>query len=128
MPEHAHVLLLPHEGVQIGRILQAIKQPVSRKSVSWLRQNDPASLETMLDQQPSGKRSYRFWQRGGGYDRNLWSPEEIHEKIRYIHANPVRSGLVNRPSQWPWSSWRSWHEDDVDKIALDEESLPPLRR
>src|SRR5262249_50842010 len=24
---------------------------------------------------------------------------------RYIHLNPVRAGLVDRPDQWPWSSY-----------------------
>ena len=63
-----------------------------------------ALLREMADIAPDGQASYRFWQRGGGYDRNLWSPEEIHEKIHYIHANPVRRGLVVRPEDWPWSS------------------------
>ena len=35
---------------------------------------------------------------------------DVHEKIAYIHAHPVRRGLVNQPRDWPWSSWRAWHE------------------
>jgi len=27
------------------------------------------------------------------------------ELSRYIHLNPVRAGLVDRPEQWPWSSY-----------------------
>ena len=34
---------------------------------------------------------------------------------RYIHKNPVRAGLVNMPSEYPWSSYphyigRKWYE------------------
>ena len=58
----------------------------------------------MTDLQPNGKRCIRFWQRGGGYDRNLWEPRYIWEMIDYIHANPVRRGLCAVPEQWPWSS------------------------
>ena len=42
------------------------------------------------------------------------------ELIRYIHLNPVRSGLVVDPIQWPWSSHRDylsssgWHGIDRD--------------
>ena len=29
---------------------------------------------------------------------------EYNEKVRYIHLNPVKAGLVNRAEDWPWSS------------------------
>ena len=28
---------------------------------------------------------------------------------RYIHLNPVRAKLVDRPQDWPWSSYRGYH-------------------
>jgi hypothetical protein len=45
-----------------------------------------------------------FWQRGGGFDRNLWNSKAVHDSIRYIEANPVRSKLADIPQKWPWSS------------------------
>ncbi len=27
---------------------------------------------------------------------------------RYIHRNPVEAGLVGRPADWPWSSYRAY--------------------
>ena len=52
----------------------------------------------MRDEQPNGKVAYRFWQRGGGYDRNFNEPESIYAEIEYLHNNPVRRGwlLVRR--------------------------------
>ena len=32
----------------------------------------------------------RFWQAGGGFDRNALEPRIILAMIEYIHANPVR--------------------------------------
>jgi hypothetical protein len=32
---------------------------------------------------------YRIWQKGGGFDRNLWNGKAIHNSIGYIEANPV---------------------------------------
>ena len=29
---------------------------------------------------------------------------EYHEKVEYIHVNPVKAGLVSRPEDWLWSS------------------------
>jgi REP element-mobilizing transposase RayT len=32
---------------------------------------------------------------------------------RYIHMNPVRSGLVERPEQWPWSSHSEYDQQSL---------------
>jgi hypothetical protein len=47
---------------------------------------------------------HRFWQPGGGYDRNITSIAALRAMIDYIHANPVRRGLVAKPEDWEWSS------------------------
>lgn len=31
------------------------------------------------------------------YDFNLWSENKRIERLRYIHRNPVKRGLVERP-------------------------------
>jgi putative transposase len=38
------------------------------------------------------------------------------EVSRYIHLNPVRAGLVERPEQWPWSSYAGYQQE---RRALD---------
>lgn len=126
MPEHAHLLLLPHEDISISKILGSIKIPIVRRAVSWVRKNSPEFLPRMADMQPNGEVHYRFWQRGGGYDRNIWNVKEIHEKIHYIHNNPVRRGLVSQPEDWPWSSYRAWEEEIDEPIRIDRKTLPPL--
>ena len=40
------------------------------------------------------------------YDFNVYSEPKIAEKILYMHQNPVVRGLVERPGQWKWSSFR----------------------
>ena len=67
-------------------------------AILWLKRHAPEFLNTVEDVQPNGKRYHRFWQREGGYDRTLRSARDIHEKIRYVHENPVRRGLVERPA------------------------------
>jgi putative transposase len=59
----------------------------------------------------------RFWQRRY-YDFNVWSEKKFVEKVRYIHRNPVRRGLVEQPDQWRWSSFRqyAYGEDGVVEI------------
>ena len=125
MPEHVHLLIQPNEGVTVSAILHNLKPAVTHEALRWVREHRPAFLEQMKDRQPNGKCFYRFWQRGGGYDRNIWTIQELYEKIDYIHANPVRRGLVEHPGDWPWSGWRAWHEDSDSPLRIDRESLPP---
>jgi len=104
MPEHVHLLVAPGEGQTVSSLLMALKRPVStRLLAAWDAAGDGRlSMAMMKD----GSR--RFWQAGGGYDRNVVDGPELMEKIRYIHENPVRRGLVTRAEEWDWSSARAW--------------------
>jgi putative transposase len=135
MPEHAHLLVWPREATTVSEILRLVKLPVAKRTLLWAQGHHAfasksmapaAMLREMADTAPDGRTSYRFWQRGGGYDRNLWSPEEIHEKIHYIHANPVRRGLVERLEDWPWSSYRAWADGDESPVPIDKQSVPAI--
>jgi putative transposase len=107
MPEHVHIVIWPTEQQYEMRLIRtALKTPVQRKALAYLRHYAPGFLERLKDRQPNGKIHYRFWQRGGGYDRNIVEPETVRTMIDYIHNNPVRRGLVSQPTDWPWSSAR----------------------
>lgn len=126
MPEHVHLVLLPRGTTSIATILSAIKQSSSKRALYWLQQNAPDFLPQLCDRQPNGSKSHRFWQRGGGYDRNLRSVRDIHEKIRYVHQNPVRRGLVSAPADWHWSSAHAWECGSDLPLKIDRDRLPSL--
>lgn len=126
MPEHVHIVLLPCPGVKISGILTTLKQSVAKKALLWLRLNRPDFLPKLEDIQPNGRRHFRFWQRGGGYDRNLRTIADIFEKIAYVHNNPVRRGLVAKAIDWSWSSCRAWEMGLDEPIGIDRHSLPTL--
>lgn len=39
-------------------------------------------------------------------DQIVQDDDYVRSLTRYIALNPVRAGLVDRPEQWPWSSYR----------------------
>ncbi len=47
---------------------------------------------------------YAIWQKGAGYDFNVYTERKLMAKICYIHANPVRAGLSATAEGYPWSS------------------------
>ena len=126
MPEHVHLVLQVLPGVVMEDVLWQLKQPMTRRVLEWLREDSPAALQRLADVQPSGRRTYRFRQRGGGYDRNPRTAEDVHEKITYVHENPVRRGLVTRAEDWRWSSAAPWILGVPEAVPVDWEYLPLL--
>jgi putative transposase len=63
MPEHVHLIIHPQEpNYEIKLIRTALKVPVQRRALSYLRDTMPDSLEKLCDKQPNGEVHYRFWQ------------------------------------------------------------------
>jgi putative transposase len=125
MPEHVHLLLLPTcPDRGISAILTSLKQPVARRAVRFVHEHAPEFLDRMTDRQPNGDVAYRFWQRGGGYDRNLREPRVLWATIDYLHQNPVRRGLCQKPEDWNWSSARDFAALGPRPLPIDRESLP----
>ena len=123
MPTHAHVLVWPTtDPYLISRVLTSIKQSVSRRALIYLRKHNPIGLQWVATGQKHVP--YRFWQDGGGDDRNIRSPETLKAMVEYIHNNPVRAGLVDGPEDWFWSSAREWNEEGVGPLAIDRDSFP----
>ena len=123
MPEHVHLLICPcGETYSIAAILRAIKQPVARQATIYLRERNPEGLAWMATGQAG--MPYRFWQAGGGYDRNMTSVETIVNAAKYIHENPVRRGLVTHASEWVYSSARDWETGTSVLLPIDFDTFP----
>ena len=105
MPDHVHLIIRPREqDYSIGGILKSIKQASSQAAIAHFKTHSPRVLEKMVRTDTRGAMSYRFWQAGGGFDRNLFTPRAIRSAIDYIHANPARARLVGDIQDWKWSS------------------------
>jgi putative transposase len=114
MPNHIHLLLCPgSDKDSISRILSGIKLSFSMRF-------------SQLSKERTGKANGIFWQRGGGYDRYIQSKKAIRSSIEYIHANPVRKGLVATPEDWAWSSAKYYAGKSDYQLKMDNELLEVL--
>ncbi len=128
MPEHVHVLVYPGDTPErMSAFLQALKEPVARKAIRYLKSHAPDWLARVTVREGSRLR-HRFWQPGGGYDRNITSIEALRAVIDYIHANPVRRGLVARAEDWEWSSARWYAGLRPVRLEMDPGVLAELAR
>ena len=113
MPEHDHMLMRPAVGHTVEPALRSLKMAVSKRVIPRWVEHRAAILEQIDD----GGGRPRFWQKGGGFDRNVRDGDEFCRTVRYIHRNPIERGLVERPELWSWSSVRWWmgtHEGEVE--------------
>jgi putative transposase len=110
MPEHVHLLVFPgQQASTIDALLRAIKRPVSSRVKRHLESSNSPLLKSLTIRQRPGVETFRYWQEGPGYDRNLEQPKSVLAAIDYFHLNPVRRKLVERATDWHWSSAR-WYE------------------
>jgi putative transposase len=120
MPEHVHLIVYPNKKeYDISSFLKSIKQSVSRKAAKWLKENDMEWYKKLTINRKDGKEIFRFWQAGGGYDRNIKNHDTLIKMIEYIHNNPVRKGLVEDPAGWKWSSIDYYNKGFCSIINID---------
>ncbi len=61
-----------------------------------------------------------FWQKRY-YDCNIRDYPQFVEKLRYIHRNPVKAGLCERPEDWEWSSFRHYATGCAGRVEIESE-------
>lgn len=123
MPEHIHLLVLPLPSASpVSQYLFAIKRPFSHRIKQMLTASKNPLLNDLTIRQRPGVTTFRFWQEGSGYDRNLHTASAIDAAIDYIHLNPVRRGLCARAIDWRWSSARYY----LDPQYTRDPALPPI--
>ncbi|MDA0835668.1 MAG: transposase [Planctomycetota bacterium] len=135
MPEHVHLLVAPLETEpDIARLLSDIKRPSSLSVKRRLIASGSRLLEQLSVHQRPGVTTFRFWQEGPGYDRNLTEIDTIMLAINYIHENPVRRRLCRQAIDWKWSSARRLITDAAEnapprlcRFDPDSQMISPLR-
>jgi len=85
MPDHIHLIVTPAENSSIARVMQLVKGGSSHA----LRE--------------AGLKLNAVWQQRY-QERRIRDFEELANFARYIRENPVRKGLANIASEYPYSS------------------------
>ncbi len=106
MPTHLHCVLNPRDGDAV-RFTRDFKAALTLAYDRLAEAQGWTAARAWLCATADGHR--QLWQ-DGKYDFFLWSERLIWQKIDYIHHNPVRAKLVNRASEYPYSSFRAWYD------------------
>ena len=116
MPEHVHLLFGEPQRGDPSAVMKALKQGFARRLLlRWRRAMD--SKQMSLWQAPVERG--RIWQ-PRFYDFVVYSERKRVQKLRYMHRNPVKRGLVDSPDQWTWSSFRHYAYDEPGPVLVNE--------
>ena len=65
-------------------------------------------------------RDFQLWQEGN-HPIQLPNPQIAHQKLDYVHNNPVEAGIVEKPEDYLYSSARNYYgmKGLIDIILLD---------
>ena len=116
MPEHVHLLLSEPARGNPSKVLQVLKQKVSR--ALHRKTKKTVSEQLLLEFAQSDTKDEPFWQRRF-YDFNVWNPKKVKEKLEYIDSNPVKRMLVEHPKDWRWSSWSHYAKGEAEMLKID---------
>ena len=114
MPEHIHRLISEPQVKTPSTVMQALKLGFARRLLAQgRRQRNPAQA-VLFDCAPQ-----HIWQKRF-YDFNVWTEHKRIEKLRYMHRNPVKRGLVASPELWRWSSFRAYFLGEAGPVRVNE--------
>ena len=120
MPEHVHLLLSEPEGGPLKPVFglsgdaNELRNPQQHTLADALK-----SLKQGVSRRLIGDAEH-FWQKRY-YDFNIRNYAQFVEKLRYIHRNPVRAGLCERPEDWEWSSFRHYATGCEGRVEIESE-------
>jgi putative transposase len=97
MPNHVHLLLSEPKRHVLATTINVLKAETSKRLKGDRKQ---------------------FWQ-VRYYDFNVLTTGKQVEKLRYIHRNPVVRGLVEKPEDWPWSSFRHHLTGEIGRVEIE---------
>lgn len=114
MPEHFHLLVSEPQIGTPPTVVQALKLGFARR------------LLDHAEQYGLKANCQHIWQKRF-YDFNVWTECKQIEKLRYIHRNPVKRGLVERPEDWRWSSFRAYAYGEAGPVRVNEWQVLKMR-
>jgi putative transposase len=123
MPEHFHLLISEPERGNPSVVIQAVKLAfLKRLFPTSHKKGEESGTPKLFADHPSK----HFWQRRF-YDFNVWTARKRVEKLRYMHRNPVKRGLVETPEQWRWSSFRAYAYRELGLVRVNDWSVLKMK-
>ena len=118
MSNHLHMIAGAKDG-KLNELLGHFKSYTAKKLIEMVDNNQQESRQEWMmymfgffGKRNSRNKEYQFWQ-NGNHPIELYSPDVITQKVRYLHNNPVKQGIVARAEEYLYSSANEFSEIKV---------------
>jgi REP element-mobilizing transposase RayT len=134
MSNHIHLIIQSKEG-KLSDLLRDFKKFTAKNILEKIQTEPESRREWMLERFKKStethirNKNYQFWQYGN-HAEEIYSGKFMWSKLDYIHLNPVRAGIVEKASQYRYSSASNYvHEEGLlDIEIIDNPVIDVLRK
>jgi REP element-mobilizing transposase RayT len=125
MPNHIHLIVFDanFDNDRLQKTLTEFRKFTGSRLAKYINNSLADSLSAVIRIKSLNDRARQVWQRGW-HAEGLASDNFLHQKMNYIHENPVRKGLVRNPEDWIYSSasfWINGDEGEIPVVPIEEE-------
>ena len=120
----AYVIMLDHSHVitdsdrSNSDVLRFLNGIAAKRVIDHLKNNGyESSLQKLRIQEREQKHKYSLFEHHPNVFE-IYGEDTMMQKVNYIHLNPVRSGLVEHPDNYLYSSARQWHGKPLENEPL----------
>ena len=121
MPEHFHLLVSEPDRKNLSEVMHALKLRFAKQVIAEEQHRRNPHQPELFPEVPR-----RIWQ-ARFYDFNVCTEKKRLQKLRYLHRNPVKRGLVSSPDLWRWSSFREYSLAEKGPVRLGDWTVLKLK-
>jgi len=120
MPDHIHLIIWPFGNSTVSDIMRDYKEFTAKRIIRQAEVEGIADWVEAFRQagETTGRSNNKVWQ-DSYWDENVYTERFLRQKLNYLHRNPLRAGLVERPADHPYSSYRNYEFGEEWLIEID---------
>jgi putative transposase len=113
LPNHIHLIVFDSicDNDRLGKILTEFRKFKGKNLANHIANNFAEPLSLIIRSKALTDRTWQVW-RPGWHAEGLESKAFLHQKMDYIHQNPVKKGYVKYSEHWIHSSAGFWINEE----------------
>ena len=125
MSNHVHLIISAKDG-NLSDILRDFKKFTSKSIIAAIETSKEESRKNWMlwifkkaGEKNSRNSSYQFW-RQDNHAIQLDTVLFTLDKLNYLHSNPVKAGIVDKPEEYLLSSARDYHFGEGGLLPVEQ--------
>lgn len=113
MSNHLHMIARADGRQNLSEILRDFKKYTAKKAVKIIEDEPESRRNWLLEifqaraNELTRVQNFKVWQ-DGNQAKVIYSPDFFYQKLEYIHQNPVKDLIVEKPEDYLFSSARNY--------------------